>query len=128
MATPPPAVITTGAFEELRQQVTTLTQLLSQRNSHPFTPTSNGDLMAAAQARAPQNIPDNGVGTSGVPPMTAASRAVTIESGELSRIIQEGIAAGLAQKSKGTTCFTPSCPLLLKYCPTPFRIGSSIPG
>ncbi|XP_022851304.1 uncharacterized protein LOC111373062 [Olea europaea var. sylvestris] len=92
MAAPPPAVITTGAFEELRQQVTTLTQLLSQRNSHPsHTPTPDGDLMAAAQARAPRNIPDNGVGTSGVPPMTAASRAVTIESGELARIIQEDL-------------------------------------
>ena len=96
---PQPAVVTAGAFEELRQQVATLTQLLSQRNSHPSpTPVPQGGFMADARARAQRHVLDNGgAGASGIPHVTSTSRSVTMESGKLARIIQEGITAGLLQ-------------------------------
>ncbi|XP_022858494.1 uncharacterized protein LOC111379363 [Olea europaea var. sylvestris] len=107
-----PAVVTTGAFEELRQQVATLTQLLSQKNSHPSpTQAPQGGFMADAQARAQRHVPNNdGVGASGIPHVTSALRSVTIESEELARIIQEGITAGLLQGNKGSARFSPSTP------------------
>ncbi|XP_022858982.1 uncharacterized protein LOC111379774 [Olea europaea var. sylvestris] len=89
---PQPAFVTAGAFEELRQQVAKLTQLLSQRNSHPSpTPAPQGGFMADARARAQTHAPDNGgAGASGIP--------------------HEGITAGLLQGNKGTTRFSPNTP------------------
>ncbi|XP_022894052.1 uncharacterized protein LOC111408537 [Olea europaea var. sylvestris] len=67
---PPPVVITIEAFEELRQQVAMLTQLLSQRNSHPSPAhVEHGGFMADAQARPP-NLANGGVRTSGFIPNT----------------------------------------------------------
>lgn len=112
MPAPPQAVVFVGAFEELRQQVIALTQLLNQRNSHPsHTPTPEGGFMADAQTRVHHAAHDDGgVGTSGVPQVASGSRSVTIDSAELARIIQEGIAAGIQQNTRAATGFTPNTP------------------
>lgn len=58
MPAPQRAVVMARAFEELHQQVVTLTQLLSQRNLHPSpTPAPQGGFMVGARARAPCFIP-----------------------------------------------------------------------
>ncbi|XP_022893948.1 uncharacterized protein LOC111408418 [Olea europaea var. sylvestris] len=73
-----------------------------------------------ADARARAHVPDNGgAGASGIPHVTSASRSVTMESGELARIIQEGIAASLLQGNKGTTRFSPNTPFTLEILTFP---------
>ncbi|XP_022873242.1 uncharacterized protein LOC111392197 [Olea europaea var. sylvestris] len=66
---------------------------------------------------------DGGVGTSRVPQVASGSRSVTIDSAELARIIQEGIAAGMQQNTRAATGFTsntPFTPEVLSY-PLPDR-------
>ncbi|XP_022897815.1 uncharacterized protein LOC111411523 [Olea europaea var. sylvestris] len=66
---------------------------------------------------------DGGVGTSGVPQVASGSRFVKIDSVELARIIQEGIAAGMQQNTRAATGFTPNTPFtpeVLSY-PLPDR-------
>ncbi|XP_022860313.1 uncharacterized protein LOC111380886 [Olea europaea var. sylvestris] len=53
---------------------------------------------------------DGGVGTSGVPQVASGTRSVTIDSVELARIIQEGIAAGMQQNTRAAIKFTPNTP------------------
>lgn len=98
-----PAVVTATAFEELRQQVVTITQLLSQRNSHSSpTPTPQEGFMADARAGAQRPITNVvQVGTSSVPYIASTSRSLTMEFGKLAKIIQEGITAGLLQNTRG---------------------------
>lgn len=85
---PKPTTITPGAFEELRQQVATLTQLLSQRSPHPQQePEPVGGFVTDARARVPHPANDiGGTGTSGINHM--ASRSITIDPEDLARIIQ----------------------------------------
>ncbi|XP_022891671.1 uncharacterized protein LOC111406488 [Olea europaea var. sylvestris] len=125
MPAPPQAVVSAGAFEELHQQVVALTQLLSQRNSHPsHTPTPEGGFMADARTRIHHAAhDDDGVGTSGVPQVASGSRSVTIDFAKLARIIQEGIAVGMQQNTRAATRFTPNTPFtpeVLSY-PLPDR-------
>ncbi|XP_022868986.1 uncharacterized protein LOC111388490 [Olea europaea var. sylvestris] len=104
------AVVTTEAFEELRQQVVTLKQLLSQRNSPPSpAQVEHGGFIADARARPP-NLATGGVGTSGICNMASGSRSVAMDSSEIAQIIQEGITAGLQRSAWGPTGFTPDTP------------------
>lgn len=50
-----------------------------------------------------------------MPHIASASRSVTIESGELVRIIQNGITAGLLRNMKGSTDFIPNTLEILSY-------------
>ncbi|XP_022845324.1 uncharacterized protein LOC111368326 [Olea europaea var. sylvestris] len=110
VSAPLPVVITTEAFEELCQQVVTLTQLLSQRNSHPSpAQVEHGDFMADTRARPP-NPTTSGVGTSSTHNMASGLRSVAMDFGEIARIIQEGITAGLQRNARGPTGFTPNTP------------------
>ncbi|CAI9781010.1 unnamed protein product [Fraxinus pennsylvanica] len=114
--TPQPATVTAGAFEELRQRVATLTQLLIGRSTPQDpaperTPVPPKDFMDDARARDNRQAHDNGgTGASGIPPIASASRLVTMDSGELARIIQDGITAGLQKNTKGITGFIPNTP------------------
>lgn len=86
-----------------------LTQLLSQRNtplaptlSQPPTSAQPRGFIADLQARDTCDAHDNGG--------SGASRLVTMDSRELTRIIQDGITDGLQQNTQGTIGFTPNTP------------------
>ncbi|XP_022883797.1 uncharacterized protein LOC111400630 [Olea europaea var. sylvestris] len=53
---------------------------------------------------------DGGVGTLGASQVASGSRSVTMDSAELARIIQEGIAVGMQQNTRAATGFTPNTP------------------
>ncbi|XP_022855398.1 uncharacterized protein LOC111376661 [Olea europaea var. sylvestris] len=69
--------------------------------------------MADARARPP-NPAIGGVGTSGAHNMVSGSRSIALDSGEIARIIQEGITAGLQRNARGPTGFTPNTPFTLE--------------
>ncbi|XP_022869438.1 uncharacterized protein LOC111388859 [Olea europaea var. sylvestris] len=122
MPAPLPAVITIKAFEEFCQQVGTLTQLLSKKNSH-LSPAQaeHGGFMVDAR---PPNPATGGVGTSGINNMASDSIFVAMNSGEIARIIQEGITAGQQRNARGPMGFTPNTPFtpeILSY-PLPDRL------
>ncbi|XP_022889188.1 uncharacterized protein LOC111404638 [Olea europaea var. sylvestris] len=51
--------------------------------------------------------------------MASGSRSVTMDSGEIARIIQEGITAGLLRNARGPTGFTPNTPFTLEILTYP---------
>lgn len=105
---PQPSVFTPTAFEELRQEVVTLNQLLGRQNLPlVLTPELNDIIKARPRSLHPESN-NGGVGSLGTPRPLFMTWAITMIPKELMKIIQGGITIGLRWRTQGLTSFNMS--------------------